>query len=324
MELTQKRFVERLERLQKIAKEAPGEFSELADALHEKGVECAVIVPLLEVVLDFDALRGVHYEKESRTKLGQRFDFLLDGRFLVEAKALGANLDEHYQQMTRYIQKNDDISYGILTNGIDYQIWLQRSYVQEHAKAELPHAQPVMRVFDVTLQEDSVPFLLDALSIFRRDAYQDSFRTIASIVAYYGAGGRGRPANVHEDRAVNEALRERIRDAVTVTKGVFYDDVVNGKVAPGDKLTYADDCVAITVQITPTGTVTLGKGDANVVDMVRAIKEGWAPMIAQIADHWSKADAEFSDPLEIIKLALNKQRLFNKERYEFKPIHRQA
>ena len=320
MELTQKTFVARLEQLQKLAKEAPEDFERLGSALHEKGVECAVIVPLLEVVLEFDALGNINYECESTSKHGQRFDFLLDGQFLVEAKALGTNLDEHYKQMTRYIQGNNEINYGLLTNGIDYQIWVQRTFIEHIAEAELRHTPPVARLFELTLEDDSVSFVLDAMSIFKRSVYQDSFKTIASVAGYYASGGRGRPSNLHPDRAINEVLRERVRGAVTVTKGVYYDDVASGKLTAGDKLRYRDDCVEITIEVTSTGTVTLKKGSANIVDMVKAISEGWTPMIAQIAEKWAKADAEFQDPLEIIKAAQNKQRLFNKERYRFTPV----
>ena len=54
--------------------------------------------------------------------------------------------------------------------------------------------------------------------------------------------------------------------------------------------------------------------------MVQAIKDGWAAMITLIAEKWCKQDTEFQDPHEIIRLALNKQRLYGKEQYVFEPV----
>lgn len=38
------------------------------------------------------------------------------------------------------------------------------------------------------------------------------------------------------------------------------------------------------------------------------------------AQRFAETDTEFQDPMELIKIALNKQRLFNKERYAFGPV----
>jgi hypothetical protein len=43
-------------------------------------------------------------------------------------------------------------------------------------------------------------------------------------------------------------------------------------------------------------------------------------MIPLAVGRWLEADTEFQDPHELIKIALNKQRLFNKERYKFEPL----
>ena len=325
MELTEKSFVARLEALQGLARTDPktnpeeaARFHQVAARLHEKGVECAIVVPLLEVVLDFDAM-DIAYEQESSTKHGQRFDFLLEERFLVECKPLGANLDEHRKQISRYIQGNDDINYGLLTNGVDYQFWIQKTYLEKIAGTELRHTDPVARILELSLQRDSSQFLLDAIRIFAKGSYVQTFESIASVAGYYASGSRGKPRNVHEDRKINEELRERIRGAVVVTKGVYYDDVVSGKLSPGATLTYADECVSITVEVTETGTVILRRGGANVLNMVLAVKEGWEAMIPFAMGKWLEADTEFQDPLELIKIALNKQRLFNKERFAFLP-----
>ena len=170
------------------------------------------------------------------------------------------------------------------------------------------------------MQSDGTQFVLDTLSIFKRDSYEQSFKTVAAIAGYYASGGRGRPPILHPDRQMNDTLRDRIRDAVVVQKGVYYEDVMNGKLATGDKLRFSNGCVQIVVEVTETGTVILKKDSANVLDMVQAIKDGWGAVIPLIADKWSKEDTEFQDPYEVIRLALNKQKLYRKEQYVFQPV----
>lgn len=316
MELTQKTFISRLEALQKILREDHDELNRLGASLHEKGVECSIIVPMLETLLEFDSLRDISYEQESTQKHGQRFDFLLEGRLLVEAKALGANLDEHRRQISKYISTNDEINYGLLSNGVDYQIWLQRSFIEKVAETKMPHTEVVAKVLEFNMEEDGVAFFADAMSIFKKDSYDESFKTIARIAGKVARGGGGKWPVLHMDKKMNETLRERIREEVNVTTGIYYDDIKNNKRAAGDLLTYKGDGVEITVELTDKGTVKLKKGSANIVDMVAAINDGWMPMVTMIAEKWSKAEHEFDDPLEIIKEAKDMQKPA-RSRYEF-------
>ena len=320
MELTQKTFMERLERLQFVVREKPEELEQLRDSLHEKGVECAIIVPLLETVLDFNAVTDVSYEQSSPKHHRQRFDFLVDGHLLIEAKELGANLDDHYKQVSEYIFKNNAIDFGILTNGIEYQVWVQREFIERVTGTKLPHTDRVTKVFELSLLTDPVQFLLDAFSLFAKSSYESSFKTIAAVTGYYASGSRGRPPVLHTDKAVDEELRSRIREASVIQKGVYFDDVESGKLSAGDKLRFRNECVEITVEVTATGTVILKKDGANVIDMMVAIRKGWSPIIPLIAEKWSKADTEFQDTLQIIKLGLNKQKLYGQDKYAFERI----
>lgn len=320
MELTQRSFTDRLERIRRLAVENPEEFSRLRRSLHEKGVECSIIVPLLEVVMGFDAMTDISYEQASRSQHGQRFDFLIQDDFLVEAKELGANLDDHYDQLVRYITKNSDIHYGLLTNGIDYQIWLEKTFIEDVLGGQLPHTPKVAKVFDWSLEADSVAFALNVFSLFTRDAHKETFKTIAAVAGYYASGSRGRPPILHSVKRIDEELRDRIRKSVSIQKGVYYDAIVSGEMAAGDRLRFENGCVDITVELTRTGTVVLKKNGANVSDLVKAMEDGWSGIIPLISEKWSKSDSEFTDPHEIIKLALNRQRLFNREQYRFERV----
>lgn len=321
MELTQKTFAERLGEIRDLLATKPDEFDQLSGTLREKGVECVIVVPLLEVVLDFNTLRDVAYEQSSDVKFGQRFDFLLDGCFLVEAKPLGTHLDEHHRQIIDYIKDNAAVNYGILTNGVDFQVWVKKTFI-ESTKGTLQHLGPVVKVVELSLREDSTEFVLSVLRIFRRERYRESFKRIAGVAGFYGAGGRGRPHILHEDRDTNEVLTARIKEAVSFKEGWYYGEIKEGKRHVGDILRYRNECVEITVELTQTGSVILRKGKANVHDIVVAKRSGWGPMISLIMETWAETDTEFQDPVDIIKLAQNKQRIWHQDEYRaaFKPV----
>jgi len=324
MELTQKSFKERIKELRHFASEDQEKFETLRDALHEKGVECAILIPLIETIMEFDTLNDVKYEQSSDREYHQRFDFLLDNRFLIEAKALGTNLDDHYSQIKKYIIGNDNINYGLLTNGVDFQIWIQKSYIEEIIKNKLEHTKNVVKVLEVSLTDsfgfDSVELIVDTLSLFKKSTYTISFESIASIAGYYASGSRGKPKILHENKEIDRFLKDKIKELVSIQKGIYYEDIMNKRISPGDKLQFKNDCVEITVEVTETGTVILKKNSANVKDQIKALEDGWGKLISLITEKWSKDDTEFTDPIEIIKLALDVQRLHGKEKYHFKSL----
>lgn len=323
MELTQKSFSQRLTDLQNIVlNPEQKDFLRYKKQLHEKGVECALLIPMLEVVMDFDTFSDVAYEQASKQKNSQRFDFLLQNKFLVEAKELNANLDAHYKQIQRYIFDNTDINYGMLTNGIDFQIWVQKSYIEKISNTTLPHTDNVTKVFDFSIREEKEgpKFVLDVLSIFRKEKFEETFRSIASVAGAYASSKRGKKTNLHDDIKIDKRLHNKIQEAISIKKGIYYEEIRNNNMSPGETLIFEDNCVKIAVEVTETGTVILEKGGANILDFNKALESGWAPMTTRIAEEWSKEPTEFQDPIEIIKLGKNIQKLHRKELYEFKSI----
>lgn len=320
MELTQKTVKDRLICLRQLIEETPEKFEILKGALHEKGVECAIIIPLIETVLEFDTLYDVKYEHSSEKEYHQRFDFLLCDKFLIEAKPLDTNLDGHYKQIGKYLSKNENINYGLLTNGIVFQVWVQKAYIESVSKNKLDHSQSVIKVLEVSLSEDTVDLVLDTLTLFKKSIYENSFESIASIAGYYASGSKGKPRILHDKKETDKEIKDKIKDLVSIQKGVYYDDVKNKEISPGDKLQFKNDFVEITVEVTKTGTVILKKYSANIVDLIKAQEAGWKKLIYLITERWSKEDTEFIDPIEIIKLALDTQRLHGKEKYKFERI----
>ena len=75
------------QRLNKILDDQDKDSPVYSGKLREKGVEYSIILPLLETILNFDPIDDIEYECNSNQVHGQRFDFLLDGCFVVESKS---------------------------------------------------------------------------------------------------------------------------------------------------------------------------------------------------------------------------------------------
>lgn len=324
MELTEAAFEQRLEELRKIKKnDDETKFNQLRNSLKEKGVECAIIVPLIEIYLNFNTFSGdVEYEGMSKIRNDQRLDFLIENKFIIEVKRLGSNLDDHYKQITEYIRLNDDISYGILTNGIDYQIWLQKKYIENKTDKKLPQIKrEVIKVLELSLEEDSVQFFKDTLSIFKKKQYEKTFKKIASLVEVYTTteSRKGGTASLHGIKNINQVLKERIKKLVSPKFGKYFEDIEKGKLRQGDILIYDDEGVRIPVEVTSKGTVILRKGTANVTDVLKAHQNGWIKFTELATEQWLNNDSQFDDPTDIIKLAMGRQRL-SKDKYRFKKV----
>ncbi len=293
------------------------QFTNLQSGLREKGVECAIIIPLLEIVLDFDPVSDVKYQQASNTRNDQRFDFLIGTNFLVEAKQLGSRLQNHYPQIENYVRYNPDICYGLLTNGINYELWLKRDLIQRATRFELfDYITPVVKVLKFSLKTDETEVVLKGLSAFKRDIYERSFAAIAAYAARFC--GRqmqaSPPPKLHNTNQLDQLLKDRIRDTVTINRGVYFGTGV----APGTRLHYKDNGVEITAEVTATGTVILRKNGLNVYSLATAMNAGFREIVDLLGKS-TRLDMEYKDPIDIIKAAKGVQKLFKRNLYRFDP-----
>ena len=321
-ELTRQVFEARLEELRRLKtsdqQKDQDKFLELKEKLSEKGVECTIITPLIEMVLEFDPVLDVRYEEPSEIKHGQRFDFLLDDRFLIEVKRLGANLVDAYDQIGKYLGTNPKLEYGILANGIDYEVFLRKDFIEQHMNGKLKHIdKPVVKVLDLSLEDHKTQDLLTGLSVFKKDQYQERFKKLATIVARIVDGGSGALGYLHDDKEMDNLLKERIKSLVQVKRGIYWEDVDSGKRKEGDKLCFKNQCIEITVEITKRGTVILKENGANVTNFLLAKEQGWGAIITLLEQYWSKQETEFEDPLDIVRQARGMQKLQKQHLYPF-------
>jgi len=102
------------DRIAYVKSELGNENSTLVNRLSEKGVECTILVPIFEYIFGFDIVKDVNFEYTSNKRY-ERFDFLIDGKFIVEAKKLNEQFSVKLtKQLEKYIAHHDEVNYGLL------------------------------------------------------------------------------------------------------------------------------------------------------------------------------------------------------------------
>lgn len=307
------------QRITTIIEDQNSENPKYSDKLNEKGVECSILIPFFEQLLGFDPIDDIQYELPSKNRSDHRFDFLLDGKILVEAKPLGEPLvGEVKDQITDYIVLNDEIDYGILSNGWEFSFMLQKKFIEKVANLgeKITGAErQIYHVFNITLDD---PKFFEVMSYFSKDTYDETFRAIARFVERVLVPRSGPMPNIVSDKELNSHIVNLIRQRLDFRKGIYLDEIRNGQIKSGEKRYYDDGNVRIEVKIQSDGTVKLPKNSIKVRNINKILEEGcFRPLLKLISNGWHDKDQEFEEPRDILRKATGKQRL-SRNKYIFK------
>jgi len=307
------------QRLQKIIEDQASESPILPNKLKEKGVESALLLPLLEDILGFDPVDDIEYEVTSKDVYKQRFDFLIDKRFVVESKALNTNLDKKcINQIKEYIAKNSIINYGILTNGFQFVFLIQKSFIEKIANdgEEIKGArQSVYNVLNIQADDD---FFYDIITLFSKPTYDETFKAIAKFAFRQLVIKRGPTSAIASDRNLDEYIKNLIDEKMDFKQGYYLSDIRSGNMQSGDKLKYEDKYIKIIVEVQPDGTIKLPKGNIEIKDFNGIMKSGEFLNLMDYIKEWYEQEQVFEDPRELFRAATGKLKI--SKGYAFKPI----
>lgn len=306
------------QRLKMIVDDQYSDTPRIPTRLNEKGVECAVLVPLFENVLGYDPVDDIQYEHTSTQVHGQRFDFLLDGRLVVETKALNTPLTGGViKQVSGYIAQNDDVNYGILSNGIEYVFLIQRTFIEKVANAGEPIVGATQNIYNVLTLSAEDEHFFDLIPMISKTSYDEVFRALAKFAFRQLVPTRGPTTPIVSDRMLDKYLKELIEKKMDFKQGYYLDKIRSGEYAAGQQLEYKDKYVRITVTLQSDGTVKLPKGGVE-VDANAILADGeFKPLINHLTE-WHEVDQLFEDPKDIFRHATGKQRIQSK--YDFRPV----
>jgi hypothetical protein len=323
MELTEKELTARLNQI--IGFQTNDEhWGTIKENLREKGVECAIIVPILDVLLNFNPLTDIEYEVTNPMVNGQRFDFVLIGKIVIEVKRIEEALPDHYQQITDYLVKSDK-ECGILTNGYEFWVILTENYIRrianEGQKVENlgnKKAIRVMRFSIDALEKGNCEFFSKFIKYFSKEKIEDNLKKIAWYALSVLVGRRG--PYLDDDKEINKFIQDNIRENCTINKGSYFEEVKNGTYEIGQELYFEDTAVDLKIKVIVQefGLIKLPK-DGIVIGDFTKLQESkeYANLFTLLAEKWNLKEEIYSDYKEIFKKITGKNKIY--EKYHFSP-----
>lgn len=260
-------FRKRIERLATMKREDPERFRVVCRRLQEKGTEYVVLMPFFEVMLDYDPLEHISFERSSVTNNNQRFDMIVESddkrSMLIEAKALDTDLTaRERKQLTDYISTNREHSWGILTNGFDWWFFIERHYVEAVANKgqELPQKkEDVFCVMHLSVEEPHFfDFMAPAFSYAQLDG---TWERIANYARREIQGGRGPKPHVHSGKeSVNEYAQEKISEQLYMNTGEYHDAITSRQLQEGQEVVCENDFLRAEFVLSSGGMLILTNG----------------------------------------------------------------
>ncbi|MBL7067416.1 MAG: hypothetical protein ISS29_06105 [Candidatus Marinimicrobia bacterium] len=315
--LNESSFRQRIEFLKEILNDEK-QSNEIISRLQEKGVECSILIPLFEIELGFDTLKDIQYEYTSNKRF-DRFDFLLDGRIICEAKKLNSPLHKLHNQIQEYIFGHNDINYGILSNGTEYTFLVQKSFIKEfllpEERFQITFDKKVFHLLTISVFDQ---YFYEIIKLFSKDQYHQTFSNIAKFALT--RINKTKITKICDDKILNSLIQKKVTDTINIQHGKYLKDIQEGKIFPGDKLSYEDEFVKINLTVEKDGRVKLEKGSAIIKNMMQVMNNEFSPMIDLVRGEWRDFDQIFIEPSDAIRAAIERKRLSKK--YEFKRIYK--
>ena len=297
------------QRLERVRKDLESSDPELPNRLNEKGVECAILVPLFEDVLGYDPITDIEYESTSTQNHGQRFDFLLDHRLLVETKSLTTQLsDRAIAQISEYIGLNDEISFGIATNGVEYALLMERHFIEKKANQGEPIVGAVKNVYHIFTIDSGEEKFYEIMDLFNRTSYEQSMVAVAKYVLRQLVPSKGPHAYIFRDRELDQRIKDKIEKQMDFSQGVYLQQIRSGELKPSQELFFSDEYVKVTVILEADGSVTLPKGGIEVDANKILTDRKYLPLLEKLTD-WHSQEQRFKDPRDILREASGKKRI---------------
>jgi hypothetical protein len=150
--------------------------------------------------------------------------------------------------------------------------------------------------------------------MFSKNIYHESFCRIARFMLT--RINKTKVTKICDDKDLNNFIQEKISKTINIEHGEFLLDIQSGALSVGQVLTFDEGFVKIPVHVQSDGRVILKRGEAKIFDMMKTMESEFSPMIQLIMNEWKNEDIVFNNTADVIRIAINKERL--RKKYDFK------
>jgi hypothetical protein len=301
-------------RFKSILAELNADNSSVHQRFQEKGVECNILMPLLEY-LGFDPIKDICFEHTSSERF-DRFDFFVDNKLIIEAKKLNEYLSPKLKgQIEKYLTYHKQINFGILSNGLGFAFFMRKSFLEEYLKPnetfKISYNRDVFSVLNITIEEDD---FFDVIDLFKKNCYQNTFSDIAKFAITII--NQGRATKLVDDKELNKRLQDKIAQALDINHGALLKDIEEGHLRTNDIMKFENEFLRIRVTVQNDGRVELKKNSIEVLNFAKLIDSEFSPLITLLQGDWKNSNQIFFDSRDLIREATGKTKL-SKDKYKF-------
>jgi hypothetical protein len=237
--------------------------------LKEEGVKTLIVVPLIIEHLGFENIDDFRFEDVQGNNQGFA-DIVLQDKMLIELKKFNLlsdsiERDKAEKQIKKYIKtEKDNIYYGILTDGVLWELFIDKKYIKLHGNEN----NDIPEIYDdvplcVSIRIDDDNFL-NYLTMLSENVYEENIKKyLIRAIVNKAIAKPGKPIGLHnmflklENTDLEELcakyIQEKIDDNFKIEKGEFFDDVVQGKKKIGSRMRYEDEYINIEIEICKNG-----------------------------------------------------------------------
>ncbi len=276
----------------------------LVSRLAEKGIECYIIAPALDAWFRADLIESVSYEVSSERRNDQRFDFVVDDVGVIEAKSLKGQISQYEEQIKEYLQDNPKYHYGVLTNGIDWEVWLNCSTSDDLRDCRI-FAPIKVAHFDLRDEEKREKCVL-ALCKFRRETREDFLASLKNCVKRIKRGGMGPWPRHDHDRELNEFIQNAIPRQIEPRRTQYIQAIQREEIVPGTILTHHEDYAEVSIKVREDGSVSLALEGIKILDNARMARS-W-PNVFSVMEELTRTELSFDWCQNIAKRLTGRKR----------------
>ena len=271
--MTKDTFSERLNKLRKIIKSGDIEsIKGFQEKLKEQGVRSLIVIPLFEEYLGYDQLEYYTFEYQisglGSSKL-PAVDILINDNLIIETKpfnslSIESNKREGEEQLRKYIKpKDDNIFYGLLTDGIIWEFMIDKSFLKKDIKGEVDILDDIPICLTFKIQDEN---FLHLMMLFHKDLYVENIKKLSDGIVKTVQGTKGgfgwqnifaKIDDITLQVKCGDYVKNQVLDVFKIKKGELYQDIKDGKITPNINYFIEDDYLKIVFTIMPNGFIKI-------------------------------------------------------------------
>lgn len=240
-----------------------------SDQWKEAGLKSVLIVPLFKNLLEYNPLVDMAFEAKLPSTGGDYLDILLQDSLVIEAKRFNLLSSDKKRkrarkEIRRYLAPDDNIFFGILTDGISWEFFMERRFIERygHDGKKIPLIrEEIPLCFSFKSFEDG---FLDNMRIFHSKGFFRNMKFLAKCIANRALRKPGAPAwhnlfttleNAQLQKICGDNLKTKIEDTFRYETGEYFEQIRSKEIRVGVKFQWEDKFLRLGVIVQPNGAV---------------------------------------------------------------------